>query len=163
MACPFGESGCVPQLTKRQPTCRWLHFFRTLLVVGEIPAAWRKILTEGLNLRTCPHNFVFTSKREGEGLAVSLSLNLDKAGAELIMLEDLEKWRVQGLDVLRAKFPGVREEPEALALLGQTLKTMRWGANPGSKCVRTGVQIPGPTVRAVGKLVERMCRPHEDG
>ena len=55
------------------------------------------------------------------------------------------------------------KEPEALALLGQPLKTMRWGANPCSGRVRTWVQIPGPTVRALGKLVERMSRPHEDG
>jgi hypothetical protein len=133
------------------------------LAVGEIPSAWRRILTEGLNLRTCPHNFVFFLKREGEGVALSLSLNLEKAGAELILLDDLEKWRLQGLDVLQARFPGVREEPEALALLGPTLKTMRWGATPGSECVQIWVQIPDPTVRALGKLAERMSRPYEDG
>jgi hypothetical protein len=79
------------------------------------------------------------------------------------LLEDLEKWRRRGLDVLRARVPALREEPEALALLGRTLKTMRWGANPGGGCVRTGVQIPGPTWDALGKLLKRASQPAEEG
>jgi hypothetical protein len=93
----------------------------------------------------------------------SLSLNLDKAGAELILLEDLKKWRRRGLDVLQARVPALREEPKALALLGQTLKTMRWGAKPGGGCIRTGVQIPGPTWGALGKLLKRAFQPAEEG
>jgi serine/threonine protein kinase len=132
--------------------------------VGEIPSAWRKVLTEGLKLRTCPHSFVCYLKREGDGVALSITLSMDKAGEELILMEDLEKWRRQGLDALQAEFPSLREEPAALALLGQTLNArMRWGANPGSGRVGTWVQIPGPTVRAIGQLVERASQGQEDG
>jgi len=125
------------------------------LLVGEIPSEWRKLLTEALELRACPRTFAFYLRREGEGVALSLSLNLEKAGAEVILLEDLEKWRREGLDVLQAKVPSLCKEPEALALLGQTLKTMRWRASPGSGCVRTDVQVPGPTWRALGTLLKR--------
>jgi hypothetical protein len=125
------------------------------LIVGEVPREWRKFLTEALGLRACPRSFAFHMRRRGAGVALSLSLNLDKAGAELILLEDLEKWRREGLDVLQARFPAVREEPEALALLEQALRTVRWRANPGSGCVRTSVQLPGPTWRALGALVKR--------
>jgi hypothetical protein len=131
--------------------------------LGEIPVEWRQVLTEGLGLRTCPRTFGFSLKREGKGFALSLSLNLEKVGAELILVEDLEKWGRQGLDVLQAKFPSLRKEPEALALLAQTLKTLRWGANRGSGSVRTRVHISGPIVSAVGKLVERASGPHEEG
>jgi hypothetical protein len=133
------------------------------LFLGEIPAGWRKLLAEALELRVSPRTLVCHLRREGEGVALSLSLNVDKAGVELILLEDLERWRPQGLDVLRARVPALREEPEALALLGQTLKTMRWGANPGGACVRTGVQIPGPTWGALGKLLKRASQPAEGG
>jgi hypothetical protein len=132
--------------------------------VGEIPAAWREALTEGLKLRTCPQSFVCYLKREDEGVALSLNLNVEKPGAELILMEDLEKWRLQALDVLQARFPELREEPEAMALLRQTLKTnMRWGANPGSGRVGTWVQISGPTLRALGQLIERASQAHEAG
>jgi hypothetical protein len=133
------------------------------LFLGEIPAGWRKILAEALELRVSPRTFVFHLRREGEGVALSLSLNVEKAGAELILLEDLERWRRKGLDVLRARVPALREEPEALALLGQTLKTMRWGANPGGACVRTWVQIPGPTWVALGKMLKRASQAAEEG
>jgi hypothetical protein len=133
------------------------------LCLGEIPAAWRKLLTEGLELRACPRTFVCSLRREDDGVALSLSLNLDKAGAELILLEDLEKWRRRVPDDLQARFPALREEPEALALLGQTLKTMPWGANPGSRCVGTGVRITGPTGRALAALLNRTSQPREEG
>jgi hypothetical protein len=133
------------------------------LCVGEIPAGWRRRLTEALDLRACPRTFVFHLRREGEGVALSLRLNLEKPGAELILSEDLEKWRRRGVDVLQARFPALREEPEALALLGQTLKTMRWGANPGGGCVRTELQIPGPTLGALGKLLKLASQPDERG
>src|SRR5262249_20886786 len=51
------------------------------LVLGEIPRAWRKLLTEALELRACPRTFVFSLKREGDGVALSLALNLEAAGA----------------------------------------------------------------------------------
>jgi serine/threonine-protein kinase len=132
------------------------------LLLGEIPIEWRKVLREGLELRTCPRTFVLYMKRQGQGVAISLRLNLEKAGAELILSQDLEKWRRQGFGVLQARVPFLCEEPEVLALLGQTLKTMRWGAKPGSGCVRTRVQIPGPIVRALGKAMERASRPHKE-
>jgi len=131
------------------------------LGLGEIPAEWRKFLTEALGLRACPRTFVFSLRRESEGDALGLSLNVEKAGAELILLEDLERWRLQGLDVLQAKFPTLRKEPEALALLGQALQTMRWGANPGSGCVRTSVRINGPTEKALRDLLKRQSQPHD--
>ena len=131
------------------------------LFLGEIPAHWRKRLTEGLGLRACPRTFVFYLRREGPGVALSLRLNLDKAGEELMLLEDLDKWRREGLDVLQVRYPAIRKEPVALALLGHSLKTMRWGANPGSGCVRTQVRIPGPTWRALGKLLKQAAQPDE--
>src|SRR5262249_53148588 len=96
-------------------------------LLGEIPAELRAVLSDVLRLRACPRTFVLHVRREGEGVALSLSLNVDKAGAELLLLEDLERWRAQGPDVLKARFPAVTKESAELALLGQTLKTMRWG------------------------------------
>jgi hypothetical protein len=126
--------------------------------LGEIPSEFRKVLTDTLKLRVCPRTFVLHIKREGEGFTLSLSLNVDKAGAELLLLQDLEKWRTQAVDVLQTKFPSVKKEPEALALVGQTLKTARWGANPGGKCVSTYVQMSGPTWKAVRTLLKRVGR-----
>jgi len=121
------------------------------------------LLTEELEFRTCPRTFVFSLTREGEGCTLSLSLNLDRPGGELILLEDLEKWRRKGLDVLQARFPAVAKEPQALALLGQTLKAMRWQANPGSGCVRTQVHVSGPAGRALLTLVKQVYQLPEDG
>src|SRR5262249_9794447 len=81
------------------------------LFLGEILSAWRKLLTEALGLRSCPRTFVSSLKREGQGVALSLTLNLEVAGAELILQEDLEKWRLRALDTLQARFPGTRQEP----------------------------------------------------
>jgi len=125
------------------------------LVLGEIPSEWRNRLGEAMDLRTCPRTFVCYLKKETNGVTLFLSLNVDNAGAELILREDLEKWRLQGLDVLKAMFPGIRKEPAALAVVGKTLKTMRWGANPGSLCVRTRVQVPEATWKALRDLLKR--------
>jgi hypothetical protein len=57
----------------------------------------------------------------------------------------------------------VREEPGALALVDHTLKSLRWGANPGSGCVSIGVRIPGPTWRALWTLVGRVASPGAAG
>jgi hypothetical protein len=124
--------------------------------LGEIPAELRAVLSDVLKLRACPRTFVLHVRREGGGVALSLSLNVDKAGAELLLQEDLERWRTQGLDAVKARFPAVTKEPAALALVGQALATMRWGANPGGKCVRTHVQVPGPTWEAVRRLLQRV-------
>jgi hypothetical protein len=124
-------------------------------LLGEIPADMRKELTQALNLRACPRTFVLSAKRTNGGIAVSLSLNVDKAGAEVQLREDLEKWQRQGLQRLQAKLPAVKKEPQALALVGQFLNSMRWEAKPGSRSVHTQVQIPDPTWKAVRTLLKR--------
>jgi len=40
---------------------------------------------------------------------------------------------------------------------------MRWGANPGSGCVRTYVGLSGPTWRALGKLGKQAAQAPEEG
>jgi hypothetical protein len=124
------------------------------LCLGEIPAELRRLLTDGLHLRVCPRSFVCQLRREGGGLALSLTLNLDKAGTDRILQEDLETWRRQALGVLQARYPALRQEPRALALVGQTLTGMRWRAEGGAS-VRTDVRISGPTSKALLALVKR--------
>jgi hypothetical protein len=126
--------------------------------IGEIPLEGRKYLTETLSLRACPRTFVFHMRRQGEGVVVSLTLNVDKAGGELLLLDDLDAWRKQAVEVLSAKFPAVKKEREELALVEQTLKSMRWGANPGSRSVRTQVQIPDPTWKALREILKRIAQ-----
>ena len=127
--------------------------------LGEIPTEGRKWLSDTLKLRATPRRFAFFLKRDGDGVGVSLRLNMDKAGAELLLQEDLEKWRRDGLGELQARFPDTRKEPEAIALLAQVLNAnMRWGANPGSEEVTTSFQIPGPSWKALGALVKRLVR-----
>jgi hypothetical protein len=133
------------------------------LFLGEIPAEWRRPLTEALGPRACPRTLVFYLKREGEGVALSLSLNVEKAGGGADLAGRPRGMASPGARRAASQGPVLREEPEALALLGQTLKTMRWGANPGGGCVRTGVQIPGPTWGALGKLLKRASQPAEEG
>jgi hypothetical protein len=131
--------------------------------LGEIPVEWRTWLKETLGLRSSPRRFVFYIKREGEGVAVNLRLDVEKSGGELLLSEDLEKWRRNGLEALKVRFPSIRKEPEALALLDQTLKgRVRWGASIGSGNVRTHVQIPGATWKALGTLVQRVARDQEE-
>jgi serine/threonine-protein kinase len=133
------------------------------LLMGEIPAEVRNLLTEALELRECPRTFVCYLKRKNQGVTLSLTLNMEKAGAELLLRDDLEKWRQQGLQVLKARFPRLKVKPGALRLLGHTLQTMRWGTNPGSRSVRTYVQINGPTWRALGDLVKLASQPPDEG
>ena len=125
-------------------------------MLGEIPAEVRKLLTGALKLRVCPRSFVCRLRREGEGLSLSLTLNLDKAGAGRVLQEDLEGWRHQALRVLQAHYPTLRKEPEALALVEQTLKALRW-AN-GGQSVRTDVRISGRTSKALLTLLRRASR-----
>jgi serine/threonine-protein kinase len=125
------------------------------LLLGEIPAGWRKLLTEGLELRACPRSFVCYLERARGGVTLSLILNVDKAGADRILRDDLEKWRGRALAVLQARFPALRQEPEALALLEKTLQTVRWVDGGRGGPVRARVQINQPTWRALEDLVKR--------
>ncbi len=127
------------------------------LLLGEIPPEWRKLLTAGLGLRACPRTFACHLRREGDGVVLSLTLNLDKPGAERALAEDLEKARRQMFDALQARLPAVRGEPEALARVRQALKA-RWEVNAGGGSVRGRVQLSGSTWRALGKLVKRASR-----
>lgn len=149
------------------------------LFLGEIPPDWRKVLTETLELRVCPRTFVMTLRRWGAGVSVSLSFFVDKAGGEILLQEDLETWRRKVLDVLQARYPALRKEPEALALLGNTMKGLAWQANPGSGCVRTipgprtaaplpypmqnSWEFPAPTCKAVRDLLKRLSQPEGKG
>jgi hypothetical protein len=131
--------------------------------LGEIPTEWRKRLTETLKLRVSPRAFMFSMKREGDGVVVSLRLKAEKAGGELILKDDLEKWRREGLDELQARFPSTGKEPEAIALLAQVLKAnVRWDAKPGSGEVTTSFPIPGPAWKALGTLAKRLVGTYEE-
>jgi serine/threonine-protein kinase len=125
------------------------------LVVGEIPAVVRKELTDSLGLRACPRSLVLHLKRSGDNIVLSLTLNVEKKGAELLLQEDLEQWRRTATNALQDRFLALRKEPEAVALVGQALKTARWGANPGG-CVRIHLELPGPTFKALGTLLKRL-------
>jgi hypothetical protein len=138
-------------------------WFANGFLVGEIPADWREALAEGLKLRACPNRLVASLKQDGEGVVLSLTFYVEKAGQELILQEELERWRRDGLDDLQTRIPKLREEPEALTLVRHSLKIMRWGANPGSGSVTTLVQIPGPTIAALGRLVGRVSRQLQKG
>jgi hypothetical protein len=131
------------------------------LFVGQVPTAWRKVLAERLRFRTCPSTFVCYLKREGDGVALSLSFGVESAGAAQTLTDDLEKWRRQGLDGLRAELPPLNDE--ALAILGKTLETLRWEANPFNRRVDTRVFIPNQTVRALWKSVERASPASDEG
>jgi serine/threonine-protein kinase len=133
------------------------------LALGEIPAAWRKALTETLGLRACPRTFAFHLERQGAGVAFTLSLYLDKAGAEQVLLEDLETWRRGSLNSLLAAFPALRQEPLALALVGERLQTHPWRIPPGRGCVQTQVSLHGPALQALGTLLRRVAQTRWQG
>jgi serine/threonine-protein kinase len=125
------------------------------LLLGEIPAEWRKLLTEALKLRVCPRTCVLYLKREGQEVAVSLTLSVNKAGEDLLLQKDLEQWRLRGLDTLQARFPALGQDPASLALVGQTLRNMRWAA--GRASVRTRVKVSDRTWHALGELLKRVA------
>jgi hypothetical protein len=135
------------------------------LCLGEIPAAWRKALTETLSLRACPRTFVCFLKRRGEGVVVSLRLNMERPGSERTLSEDTEKWRRQALDALQAKYPSLRKEPKAMALLGNTMRSRnRWRmtSGGGSGALRISLEIPRDSWRALGQVVKRLAQSMEE-
>lgn len=133
------------------------------LCLGEIPPEWRMFLTEALGLRVCPRPFVFYLRREDDGVGLYLSLHVDKAGAEQILQQDLESWCRHGATDLRVRYPVLGREPKDLELFAQTLTRIGWDANRESRCVRTYVQVPGPTWRALGDLLQRATQPDKEG
>ena len=118
-------------------------------VLGEIPAEWRKRLTEKMKLRACPRTFVLHGKRDGAGVVLSLRLNLDKGGDERLLLEDLNERRLLALEVLKDRFPALKKEMESLRLLRGILNSTRWKASRGS--VQTEIRISKATWNALGK------------
>jgi hypothetical protein len=130
--------------------------------LGEIPAEWRNWLSESLKLRATPRRVYVSLKHENAGNVVSVRLNVDKAGAELLLKDDLEKWRRQGLDELQTRFHVLKKEAEAIALLTQVLDgNLRFAANSQSGEVTASVRFSGPAWKALGTLAKRMARPGE--
>lgn len=130
------------------------------MCVGEIPAEWRKALTEALELRRCPRSFVLHATRDGEGLILSVTLNVQKAGEESLLLEDLDAWERQAVKKLQAWFPAMGEDRGALARLGEAVKNMHWSADAG--CVRGTMHLTGSTWRSLGKLLKRASLPAQE-
>jgi serine/threonine-protein kinase len=131
------------------------------MCLGEIPLAWRKSMTETLALRSCPRTFVFHMKREGDAVALTLSLNLEKPGGEVTLTQQLDRWYHQQLAELEFTFPATRSEPKALALIRKSLK-VRWQANARSASVRASMRVPGPTWKVLGTLVKRLAASRDD-
>jgi hypothetical protein len=132
------------------------------LFLGRIPAAWKTLLTKGLNLRACPHHFLLYLELKDSGVDLQVSLYPGAAQQEQILAEDLDKWCRNLPDDLRTKIPALGEEPEALLEeLGQRLATMTWVAN--NDCVRGRVHLPVPTLFVLGRLYARACQTREDG
>ncbi len=129
--------------------------------LGEIPEEVRTVLTESLGLQVCPHSFILKVSGNSAAPTLSLTLNVDKAGTEGMLRADLEKWRHQALDVLRASFPAVRKEKKALDVLRQTFDGMRWEADHGS--VRTRVKTSASTWKAMRDLLNRASQAREEG
>jgi hypothetical protein len=121
-------------------------------LLGEIPAKLRKLLTESLQLRACPRTFVLHATREGDGVVLSLTLNVDKDGMERTLIDDLVRSRSQAFDLVHGQFPLVRKDSKALASLRQILDRLRWEAGGGS--VRTQVRISGATLKKLRELLK---------
>jgi serine/threonine protein kinase len=125
-------------------------------LIGEIPAGWRQRLSEALQLRVSPRTVALYLSREGQGIAASLTLSVDKAGEDRVLREDLEKGCRQGQERLQARFPALRNEAGSLALIGQTLKTVRWEADRGN--VRAEVRISDTTLKALAEVWMRVAQ-----
>ncbi len=130
--------------------------------LGVIPVAWRNALTDALNiwLRVHPRSFVCHLKKESQGVTFFLALNVDKAKAEGMLRDDLERWRGQALDTLRKKYPALRKEREALAALGQILQRMHWTVNNGS--VQTEVRISSQDWKVLWEALARMSQMNKE-
>ncbi|MHB1426783.1 MAG: protein kinase domain-containing protein [Gemmataceae bacterium] len=124
--------------------------------IGEIPAAWRKHLTETLKLRACPRTFVCNLTRENGGFACYLTLFVEQSGADQILRDDLN-WRPQALNALQARFPQLKGNLlHTSALLGQILSNLHWKADNGS--VQTTVRISGRDWKALGETLARVSK-----
>jgi hypothetical protein len=130
-------------------------------LLGEIPAEWRKALTESLKLRACPRTFILHVKREGDGVSLSLTLNLDKTGMGGALRTDIETWRRRALNDWQVKFPALRNEPQTQAQLQQVLNTMSCVPND-SGGVHIQARISGSTWKTVCTLLKRMFSPDKD-
>ena len=64
---------------------------------------------------------------------------------------------------MQARFPASGKEPEALALLEHTLKTMPWMRLVKRASLGAQVQFTDQTGEALLALVKRASQPHEDG
>ncbi len=129
--------------------------------IGEIPAQWRLFLTEVLKLRECPRTFVCHLSREGGGIALYLTLKVEKSGADRVLAEDLEKWRWRALNDLQARFPLLKRDQHGSAFLGQVLNNMQWKASGGS--VQTEVRISDPAWKSLGEALTRISRAYTEG
>jgi hypothetical protein len=121
--------------------------------LGELPAEWRQLLRDSLKLRVSPRTFVAHLRRHSSAVTLSLTLSVDRPSEALLLRDDLEKWRTQALDEWRERYPAIKGEPGALALVGQALKSMHWGASGGS--VSTNVQMSYQTLQALADLLRR--------
>ncbi len=134
--------------------------------IGEIPADWRRLLTEALKLRECPRTFVChlsredPPSREGEGFTLYLTLKAEKSGADRVLREDLDKWRPRALKELQGRFPLLKRDQQGSALLGQILNNMQWKTSDGS--VQTEVRISGSTWKSLGEALTRISRAHAE-
>ncbi len=101
-------------------------------LIGEIPAEWRKRLSEALPLRVCPRTVTLYLSRQDREVAASLTLSVDRAGDERLLREDLDKWQARA---------------------GQALKSMYWTTDRGS--VRGQMRINDQTWPALAELLRR--------
>ncbi len=118
--------------------------------LGEIPTEWRKMLIETLQLRVCPRTFVLHIQKEGDGFLLSLNPHVDGANVNLL-LQDLEKWRRQGIDSLERKYPRLRKKSDALAQVRQALQSMRWSVH-GQGNIRYDMHVSRSTLEALCEL-----------
>jgi hypothetical protein len=130
-------------------------------LLGEIPAEWREVLTESLKLRECPRTFVLHMKREGDGVGLSLTLNLDKPLMGGALRTDLETWRGRALSDLQGWFPTLQEERRALAQLKLVLNKMSCVPND-SGGVRIQTHLSALEWKAMCTLLKRMFPPDKD-
>jgi hypothetical protein len=127
-------------------------------LLGEIPAEWREVLCESLKLRSCPRTFILHMKREGDGVGLSLTLNLDKPLMGGALRTDIETWRPHALSDLQGKFPALQEEQRALAQLRLVLNKMSCVPND-SGGVRIQTHISALEWKAMCTLLKRAFPP----